>query len=184
MSARRQIIAALSEDSMGGIATLHDVAHAEQLVDAHRTEVLAADGQAYDGELAMLRGLVNTLRVITRHDGSLAEVWRLLVEHTRDDAAAREKATDVQSATATPGPTGRVAQLLDAIRTHRGEWTTKRVQDLYRLSPLSPPNAPEGRLRHVARGDLRDLHAWGHLVLHEDTGRRFYTLATRKDSHS
>ncbi|MFK0018256.1 hypothetical protein [Streptomyces sp. NPDC090798] len=41
MSARRQIIAALSEDSMGGIATLHDVAHAEQLVDAHRTEVLA-----------------------------------------------------------------------------------------------------------------------------------------------
>jgi hypothetical protein len=40
MSARRQIIAALSEDSMGGIATLHDVAHAEQLVDAHRTEVL------------------------------------------------------------------------------------------------------------------------------------------------
>ncbi|MFE2311614.1 hypothetical protein ACFXC8_00185 [Streptomyces sp. NPDC059441] len=41
MSARRQIIAALSEDSLGGIATLEDVAHAEQLVDAHRTEVLA-----------------------------------------------------------------------------------------------------------------------------------------------
>jgi hypothetical protein len=94
-----------------------------------------------------------------------------------------EKATPTGT-TATPGPTGRLAQLLDAIRTHRGEWTTKRVQDLYRLSPLSPPNAPEGRLRHVARGDLRDLHAWGHLVLHEDTGRRFYTLATRKDSHS
>lgn len=34
MSARRQIIAALSEDSMGGIATLQDVEHAEQLVDA------------------------------------------------------------------------------------------------------------------------------------------------------
>lgn len=41
MSARRQIIAALSEDSLGGIATMEDVAHAEQLVDAHRTEVLA-----------------------------------------------------------------------------------------------------------------------------------------------
>jgi hypothetical protein len=40
MSVRRQIIAALSEDSLGGIATLHDVAHAEQLVDAHRAEVL------------------------------------------------------------------------------------------------------------------------------------------------
>ena len=41
MSARRQIIAALSEDSLGGIATMEDVAHAEQLVDAHRTEVLS-----------------------------------------------------------------------------------------------------------------------------------------------
>ncbi|WP_393075095.1 hypothetical protein [Streptomyces sp. LN704] len=41
MSARRQIIAALSEDSMGGIATLHDVDNATQLVDAHRTETLA-----------------------------------------------------------------------------------------------------------------------------------------------
>lgn len=41
MTARRQLIAALSEDSMGGIATLSDVDHAEQLVDAHRTEVLA-----------------------------------------------------------------------------------------------------------------------------------------------
>ncbi|MFJ1667426.1 hypothetical protein ACIOK4_13760 [Streptomyces bottropensis] len=41
MSVRRQIIAALSEDSLGGIATLADVAHAEQMVDAHRTEVLA-----------------------------------------------------------------------------------------------------------------------------------------------
>ncbi|MGA5506866.1 hypothetical protein [Streptomyces umbrinus] len=41
MSVRRQIIAALSEDSLGGFATLHDVEHAEQLVDAYRTEVLA-----------------------------------------------------------------------------------------------------------------------------------------------
>jgi hypothetical protein len=44
MSARRQIIAALSEDSMGGIATLHDVAHAEQLVDAVVAEALAEKG--------------------------------------------------------------------------------------------------------------------------------------------
>lgn len=41
MSARRQIIAALSEDSLGGIATLQDVEPAEQLVDAYRIEVLA-----------------------------------------------------------------------------------------------------------------------------------------------
>jgi hypothetical protein len=41
VSARRQIIAALSEDSHGGIATLEDVTRAEQLVDAYRAEVLA-----------------------------------------------------------------------------------------------------------------------------------------------
>ena len=41
MSARRKLIAELSEDSMGGIATLQDVERAEQLVDAHRAEVLA-----------------------------------------------------------------------------------------------------------------------------------------------
>jgi hypothetical protein len=41
MSARRQIIAALSEDSLGGIATLHDVDNATQLADAHRVETLA-----------------------------------------------------------------------------------------------------------------------------------------------
>lgn len=40
MNARRKLIAALSEDSMGGIATLSDVEHAEQLVDAFRAEVL------------------------------------------------------------------------------------------------------------------------------------------------
>jgi hypothetical protein len=40
MSARRHLIAALSEDSMGGIATLQDVDHAEQLVNAHRAEIL------------------------------------------------------------------------------------------------------------------------------------------------
>lgn len=40
MSARRQIIAALSEDRLGSIATLADVDHAEQLADAYRAEVL------------------------------------------------------------------------------------------------------------------------------------------------
>jgi hypothetical protein len=41
VNARRQIIAALSEDSHGGIATLHDVERAEQLVDAVVAEALA-----------------------------------------------------------------------------------------------------------------------------------------------
>ncbi|WP_329215089.1 hypothetical protein OG352_05980 [Streptomyces sp. NBC_01485] len=43
MSARRQIVAALSEDSYGGIATLQDVDRAEALVNAYRAEVLAEE---------------------------------------------------------------------------------------------------------------------------------------------
>ncbi|MER5750687.1 hypothetical protein [Streptomyces sp. NPDC002088] len=41
MNARRKLIAALSEDSYGGIATLADVDHAEHLVNAHAAEVIA-----------------------------------------------------------------------------------------------------------------------------------------------
>ena len=73
-------------------------------LDAYRAEVLATDGQAYDGELAMLRGLVRTLRVVVRPDDpDVAEVQRLLIEHARDETAARaeEKAT-AEAATATP----------------------------------------------------------------------------------
>lgn len=80
--------------------------HANQLLAAHRAEVLAADGQAYDGELAMLRGLVRTLRVIVRNDGSpekqRAEVRQLLAEHAGDEAAARLLAMETASAYGAP----------------------------------------------------------------------------------
>lgn len=94
MSARRQIIAALSGDSLGGIATLADVTHAEQLADAHAAEVLASDGQAYDGELAMLRGLVRTLRTVVREPNTFDEVRRLLWEHASDETAAYKEAQE------------------------------------------------------------------------------------------
>lgn len=52
------------------------------------------DEQAYDGELDMLRGLVRTIGVVVRDDGSAekhrAEVRQLLHEHATDEAAARE----------------------------------------------------------------------------------------------
>jgi len=139
MSARRHLIAALSQDSLGGVATLDDIAHADQLVGAHRAEVItavaeeaerrlqvgtsrsvskqavlrflrleasvarataaeekrsrpAADAtpEAYDGELAMLRGLVRTLRVVVRpDDADVTEVRRLLHQHVADETAAR-----------------------------------------------------------------------------------------------
>lgn len=90
--------------------TLDEASEADldRRLDAHRDEVLAADGQAYDGELAMLRGLVRTLRTVVRYGASAeaqrAEVQRLLAEHERDEqdayAGLGEKAT--ASATATP----------------------------------------------------------------------------------
>ena len=53
-----------------------------------------ADEQAYDGELAMLRGLVRTLRAVVRDDRAdvaQKEVRRLLYEHTADERAAYEQ---------------------------------------------------------------------------------------------
>lgn len=82
--------------------------------------------------------------------------------------------------TAAPGPTGRVAQLLDAIRTHRGTWTTSTAFEVYRLLPAHA-GMPLGQIRTIARGDLRDLVAWGHLTVSEESGRRKYQLKTRKD---
>ncbi|MFJ4681995.1 hypothetical protein [Streptomyces sp. NPDC088789] len=84
--------------------------------------------------------------------------------------------------TTTPhtGPTGRVAARLDAIREQGGEWTTKDVLALYRRLDLTPSDMRRAHQRSVARGDLRDLTAWGWLTAHDDPGRLHYTLHTRK----
>ncbi len=81
----------------------------------------------------------------------------------------------------TAGPTGRVGRLLDAIREQRGEWTTKRVLTLYRRLGLEPDRTHYTHLRAVARGDLRDLCAWGWLRESSDPNRLYYTLNTQKD---
>lgn len=69
----------------------------------------------------------------------------------------------------------RRARLLDAIRTHRGDWSTARVLDLYRLTD------PGCVLRATARRDLEALHRAGHLTLVEQSSNRHYTLTTRKE---
>lgn len=79
--------------------------------------------------------------------------------------------------TATTGPTGRTAQLLAEIRRQRGRWNATRTVRLYRRIT----DLPDTRIRAVARGDLRDLAAWGWLQLHDQPSNRFYTLTTRKD---
>lgn len=131
--------------------------------------------EEYPGELDMLRGLVATLRAVAQH-GDLTDVVKLLAEHEADDRAARAETPALQA-----GPTGRVARLLDAIRTARGRWTTTRAAQFYRDCGIEPPGAQWSRTRTVARGDLRDLAAWGHLVRHEEPGRQYFTLKTRKD---
>lgn len=91
--------------------------------------------------------------------------------------------TTTQAGTSTVpaiGPTGRLAELLAEIRARRGRWNVRRALLLY-LRLESTRGIPPGRLRAVARGDLRDLHAWGHLVLHDEPSNRHYTLNSRKD---
>jgi hypothetical protein len=129
----------------------------------------------YPGALAMLRGLVRTLRVVVRQDASAekqrAEVRKLLHEHASDDAAARaEQASSRPSADA--GLTDRQARLLEAIRTHGGEWTTRRVLHLF---ALTDPGVVQ---RGTARRDLATLHRAGHLVLVDDPDNRHYALNT------
>ncbi|MFD5002168.1 hypothetical protein ACFWMV_04600 [Streptomyces mutabilis] len=53
-----------------------------------------ATPEAYDGELAMLRGLVRTLRTVVRSDDAdVNEVRRLLHHHVADETAARNTHT-------------------------------------------------------------------------------------------
>ncbi|WP_435252194.1 hypothetical protein [Streptomyces tendae] len=144
--------------------------------------------EAYSGELDMLRGLIATLHAVAEH-GDLGDVRKLLAEHKADDDAARaEQTTHRRTPTVVPpgGPTGRVGQLLDAIRTARGEWPVHRAVAFYRENVPGLRSMPHRNLRTVARGDLRDLTAWGHLDRHDDpeNARRFYTLKTRKDDRS
>jgi hypothetical protein len=95
VNARDEIVHYIGEH--GGVQT-HIVDH---LLDTYRVEVLAEDGQAYDGELVMLRSLVRTLRVVARQS-DLGEVQRLLIHHAVDDADARDREKSSRKADATP----------------------------------------------------------------------------------
>ncbi|MFE7105587.1 hypothetical protein ACFU98_10825 [Streptomyces sp. NPDC057575] len=65
----------------------------------------------------------------------------------------------------------RLALLRHAVRGGRGEWTTNRVQDLYRAREHDAPK------RKTARDDLATLHRQGLLVLDDtDPGRRVFRL--------
>ncbi|MFJ5259127.1 hypothetical protein ACIQAC_01450 [Streptomyces sp. NPDC088387] len=129
--------------------------------------------ELFPGELEMLRGLVRLLRTVVRENDTLPEVRRLLWEHVSDESAAhaaRETSAPTPrdlvekssrpAAVATPEPTGRVAHLLDTIRSLGGTWTVNKAVEVYRQMPAHA-GMKIGRIRHYARGDLRDLAAWG-----------------------
>lgn len=73
-------------------------------------------------------------------------------------------------------PTGRLAQLLDAMTASGEPWTSGQVHRFYRCHVRSLASAPAHKVRQVARGDLRDLAAWGHLTAHGPDNRRSYSL--------
>lgn len=94
-------------------------------------------------------------------------------------------ATTAQAGTSTPaaGLTGRVADLLHEIRRQRGRWNATRTVRLYRRLDTAA-DLPATKVRAVARGDLRDLAAWGYLQIHDEPSNRHYTLNHRKDPAS
>lgn len=79
------------------------------------------------------------------------------------------------------GLTGRLADLYAAIRRQRGRWNATRTVRLYRRLD-STADLPATAVRAVARGDLRDLAAWGFLTLHDEPSNRHYTLNTRSST--
>lgn len=88
MSALDDVRRALTDAYKDGIA--HDGLTVGDLMNALTTD-MALDAEVYPGELAMLRGLVRTLRVAGRQ-GDLPAVQQALLHHAVDDANARDAA--------------------------------------------------------------------------------------------
>lgn len=150
-----------SKADRGAVRAFLGTAHYRDAMDAHRAEVLAADGQAYDGELAMLRGLVGTLRVVAEH-GDLTEVRRLLDEHKSDEQ-------DAYTAVPSNAPdTNRRAHLLNAI-TAGGRWKPGTVTRWYKTNGYTSCDV------HTARQDLAVLRESGAIVQHDEKGVRYFT---------
>ncbi|MFH9823070.1 hypothetical protein [Streptomyces bobili] len=163
MSALDDIRLALTD--VYGTGPVLDGLTADDMVKAAVTE-FGLDAEAYPGELAMLRGLVRTLRVIVRDDNAVAEARRLLHHHADDEAAAYEQMGDPTLA--------RQAALLNAIlQAPARRWKSGRAISVLREAgyhPVSP---------NTASHDLAALASAGHLVRHEEKGVRWYEVARR-----
>lgn len=162
MSALDDVRRALT-DAYGTGPALHDLT-TDDLITAARVEMRLT---TMEEAVALLRGQAARKKAV-RH-------WS--APGLRQAALVLEKAT-AEAAPATPGLNERQARLLDAIRTHGGEWTTRRVIGLF---ALTDPGVVQ---RGTARRDLEALNQAGHLVLIDDPDKRHYALHTRKDGRS
>ncbi|CAM5718894.1 hypothetical protein [Streptomyces fumanus] len=170
MNARRKIVAALSEDSYGGIATPSDVDHAEQLVDAHRAEVLAEDRamplvvSRFDTatEPAPEEDQVLTVCCIAEDGRPVA----LLLDLETRAKVARWLAPPSE----VDGDVPRRSHLLADI-SKGGRWKTGRVCRWYE------DHGYTGLGARTARRDLAVLRDSGFLVQHDEEGVRYFTAA-------
>lgn len=179
MSARRQIITVLSKARPGGVATLADVAHAEQLVDAYRAEVLAEVMAAVCAVCGrpIVRFACDLTGGAWMHARGNTDADDDLRTDAGHQAVPAEKATPA-GATATPGLTERQAWLLARITTEGGRWKTGRARTAYSQGPYGSVGVDR------VRRDLQIIHRHGYLHEHDESGVRFYTLNSRKDGRS
>ncbi|MFF1958018.1 hypothetical protein ACFVWX_13630 [Streptomyces sp. NPDC058220] len=153
---------------------------ADARIDRYRNEVLneAADAVALDRDATLPSGGRGAWRRGMTHAINL-------LRHMADGNAGPVEKASAPAPTATPQPErsgewapaaalrDRLADLLAHIRKHPGRtWTTEDVRKFY----LS--QAPK---RATCRRDLTALRAMGWLTEHDEPGRRFFTLNTRKD---
>ncbi|MGW2379268.1 hypothetical protein [Streptomyces sp. NPDC001658] len=136
---------------------------ARDLLTQHEAEVRRADADLieqaacdadYTEDPRFIAGLRTAVELLTRKAGEKSS--RPAADATPDSARER-----------------RLAQLLDTIRTHRGTWGPKRVQDLRRFT-----GGPTQR--GTARRDLEELSRRGHLDEFGPDDGRFFTLKVRK----
>lgn len=96
------------------------------------------EAEAYLGELAMLRGLVATLRAVAEH-GDLPDVRQLLEEHQRDErdayAEQREKSSPA-GAEATPVPEPYTDSETAFMQIGTAQWPRRAVLQLDGMPPL------------------------------------------------
>ncbi|MFD3917184.1 hypothetical protein [Streptomyces sp. NPDC058603] len=179
MSARESLHSDLLTTPMA--ATLpHPEGWASIRIQRYQDEVQAEERAAVAAELEA------EIQFVGGPASETGQVLQYLADRLRRTAAGpEEKASATTAPTATPQPEqsgewapagalrDRIATLLTHIRRHPGRtWTTEDVRRFY----LS--QAPK---RATCRRDLTALHAMGWLVEHNEPGRRFYRLNTRKD---